>query len=163
MNPLSPDDLARLLDRYAPALALYARQWCDCPDDVVQEAFIKLASQATPPDNIAAWLYRVVRNGAIGHSRSARRRTQREAAVALRRDPWFESRPQDRLDGQAAAQALQGLLAEQREVVVARLWGDLPFAEIAALIGQPTSTVHRWYQQGLEALRERLGVPCPKK
>ena len=46
---MDPDHLGYLLDRYLPALVLYARQWCRAPEDVVQEAFIKLARQAEPP------------------------------------------------------------------------------------------------------------------
>ena len=34
--------MAELVDRYAAALVLYARQWCDCPEDVVQNALLKL-------------------------------------------------------------------------------------------------------------------------
>ena len=53
---------------------LFARQWCDTPEDVVQEAFVKLASAGTPPENPAAWLFRVVRNGRLNAAQAARRR-----------------------------------------------------------------------------------------
>jgi RNA polymerase sigma-70 factor (ECF subfamily) len=142
---------------------LYARQWCQCPEDVVQQAFVILAQQATAPASPAGWLYRVVRNGAISASRSASRRSRREAAVAHRAEPWFETCEGDRLDAQEATQALQRLPIEQRETIVARLWGQLSFEEIAELTGSSTSSVHRWYQKGLAALRERLGVSCPQK
>ncbi|MHC5544342.1 RNA polymerase sigma factor, partial [Singulisphaera rosea] len=59
------DLLGRLLDRHSAALELYARQWCDVPEDVVQEAFLKLSAQGLVPSRPAAWLFRVVRNGAI--------------------------------------------------------------------------------------------------
>ena len=52
------------------------------------------------------------------------------------------------------------LPADQREIIVARLWGGLSFEEIAQLAGESTSTVYRCYQRGLTALRERLGVSC---
>jgi RNA polymerase sigma-70 factor (ECF subfamily) len=66
------------------------------------------------------------------------------------------------LDAEAAATALQTLPLEQREILVAHLWGGLTFAEIADLAGCSPSTAHRWYLTGLSTLRERLGVPCPK-
>ena len=62
-----------------------------------------------------------------------------------------------------ATRALEGLPLAEREVVVARIWGGLSFEEIAGLTGALTSTVHRRYQAGLAALRERLGLPCPEK
>jgi DNA-directed RNA polymerase specialized sigma24 family protein len=46
--------LGRLLDRHADALLLYARQWCDPAEDVVQDAFVKLSARRTPPDDRAA-------------------------------------------------------------------------------------------------------------
>src|SRR5262249_19225864 len=59
---LSPEEKARriaaLLTEQGPALALYAAQWADNPDDCVQEGLIRLARQATWPDNEVAWLYR---------------------------------------------------------------------------------------------------------
>jgi hypothetical protein len=51
---MGPEQLSRLVDDFAAALVLYARQWCASAEDVVQEAFVKLASQRPPPDNIDA-------------------------------------------------------------------------------------------------------------
>jgi len=159
MPPIGPDELGRLLDEYGPALVLFARQWCASPEDVVQEAFVQLARQDATPDRPAAWLFRVVRNGAISLGRSSQRRKRRERSSADRGAAWFVPTEADRLDGQAVAEALQTLPAEQREVIVARLWGQLSFEEIAELSGTSTSTAHRWYLAGLSALRTRFN-PC---
>src|SRR5437879_3873111 len=86
---MSPRDLGRLLDELSPALVLYARQWCRAPEDVVQEAFIKLAALKSPPQRVAAWLYRVVRNGALSAARTEQRRRQHEAVAAARAESWF--------------------------------------------------------------------------
>ena len=66
------------------------------------------------------------------------------------------------MDARAAAEALGELPLEQREVLVARLWGGLNFNEIGELVGCSSSAAHRRYAAGLAALRERLGVACPK-
>lgn len=163
MNVIGPERLTQLLDKHGGALVLYARQWCSSPEDVVQEAFLSLMRQAEVPENIVGWLYRVVRNAAISTSRSALRRSRREAAVAHRGEPWFTTSTGQRLDAAAATTALRQLPIEQRETIVARLWGGLSYEQIAELTGASTSSAHRWYQAGLAALRERLGVACPKK
>ncbi len=156
--------LGSLVDRFAATLVLYARQWCDEADDVVQEAFVKLAAQRTPPQNSAAWLFRTVRNGAIntGIARQRRRRHETEAAASA--PAWFEAGPPEGLDvavdPESAQAALAGLPIEQREVIVAHLWGGLSFEQIAELAGISASTAHRHYHAGLSTLRERLGVPC---
>ena len=56
---MSPQLLAKLIDTSAAALLLYARQWCATPEDVVQEAFLKLVAVRTPPEEPLSWLYRV--------------------------------------------------------------------------------------------------------
>lgn len=163
MNRVGPELLSRLLDEHAARLTLYARQWCGSPEDVVQEAFILLVRQAETPENPVGWLYRVVRNGAISASRASGRRSKHEEAAARRTEPWFEPTPDDRLDADQAARALEQLPLEQRETIVARLWGGLSLEQIATLTGASTSTVHRWYHAGLSALRERLGEVCLDK
>jgi RNA polymerase sigma-70 factor (ECF subfamily) len=163
MAGIGPEILTRLLDEHGAALVLYAQQWCDTPEDVVQEAFLALVRQPALPDNLVGWLYRVVRNGAINASRASRRRTKRETATAGMSEPWFHITLDDRLDAVEAARVMGELPIEERETIVARLWGGLSFDEIAQLSGSSTSTVHRWYQAGLNSLRERLGVACQKK
>jgi RNA polymerase sigma factor (sigma-70 family) len=163
MSGVAPEILTRLLDEHGAALVLYAQQWCDLPEDVVQDAFLALVRQAEPPANTVGWLYRVVRNGAINASRASRRRSRRETATAGRGEPWFHITLDDRLDAAEAAGAMRQLPIEERETIVARLWGGLSFEEISQLTGSSTSTVHRWYQAGLNTLRERLGVECQQK
>jgi DNA-directed RNA polymerase specialized sigma24 family protein len=80
-----------LVDRYAAALELYARQRCDPPEDVVQEALVELALQRPMPDEPGAWLVRVVRNGAINAAQAARRRRRHEAQAADKVTIWFEA------------------------------------------------------------------------
>jgi RNA polymerase sigma factor (sigma-70 family) len=163
MSEVGPELLGRLLDEHGAALVLYARGWCDAPEDVVQEAFLKLVQQAALPENVVAWLYRVVRNGAISAGRSEQRRRQREAAVARLRPSAFVEVDGNEIDPATVTAALERLPQEQREVIVAHLWGGLSFEAIAALTACSSSTAHRRYMAGLTTLRERLGVPCPKK
>ena len=158
-GPPGPELLAWVLDRHAAALELFARQWCDSPEDVVQEALIELARQPAAPDDVVCWLYRVVRNRAISAARSSRRRRNRES-IATPREAWFAPTPDDALDARTAAEALAALPQEQREVVVARLWGGLTFAEIARLTETSDSTAHRRYEAALNELRQRLNLPC---
>ena len=158
MPPLTPHDLGRLYRQHAPALRLYARQWPGCAEDVVQDAFVALARQCPPPERSLPWLYRVVRNGATATARSAIRRRRREA-VASAPEAWLTS-ADDRLDAADAARALAELPLENREVIVARLWGGLTFDEVARLVGCSLPTAHRRYHAGLTELRTRLEGQC---
>src|SRR5260370_933256 len=108
---MGPDQLGQLVDRHAAALALYARQWCATPEDVVQEAFLKLVTQHLGPRNVVPWLYRVVRNGAVSASRSEKRRRRYETAAAAESASCVED-----ADGASLALALILLLSPPAEI-----------------------------------------------
>jgi RNA polymerase sigma-70 factor (ECF subfamily) len=160
MASIRPEDLGRWFDAQAPALRLYARQWCDgtAADDTVQEAFVSLAQQSVVPDHVAAWLHRVVRNAAISAGRNQARRKNREERASSG-EAWFAS-ADDQLDARDAASMLAEIDVEYREVVVARIWGGLTFDQIARLQGCSLTSAHRRYQDGLAKLHERLERPC---
>ncbi len=159
---IGPEYLGCLFDRHAAALELYARQLCDCAEDVVQEALMELSVQISVPDDVVAWLYRVVRNKAISASRSTRRRKRHETEAAGCRSAWFERSAEDRIDADAATTAIELLPNEYREVVVARIWGGLSFQQIGQLVGISDSAAHRRYEAGLLVLRKKLRASCPK-
>jgi RNA polymerase sigma factor (sigma-70 family) len=161
MDAADHELLTRLLDQHGPALVLYAQQWCGSPEDVVQEALIRLMRQRPVPENVVGWLYRVVRNGAISASRTTSRRARHEAAASAERQYWFQPATDDEVDAAAAMAALESLPIDVREVIVLRLWSGLSFDEIAELIGKSTSTAHRRYEMALAALRDNWSVPCP--
>jgi RNA polymerase sigma factor (sigma-70 family) len=163
MAGVEPEFLEGLARAHAAALVLYARQWCGTPEDVVQEAFLKLVVQKSPPNNPVPWLYRVVRNAALAASRAERRRRHHETIAAGRVPAWFVESDIAGLDVGATTAALRSLPPSKSEVLVARIWGGLTFEQIGETVGCSAATAYRTYVAGLSALREKLGVPCPNK
>lgn len=155
---------SELFGAQAPKLVLYACQWLDraLAEDVVQKVFLKLLQQRTEPDHPKAWLYRAVRNEAIGQYRSRLRRQRREQDSAAT-EIWFEPDSGQWLDGAAAKSALESLPPPLREVTVLRIWGEMTLKEVAEITGSSTSTVFDQYRAGLKALRTAMGVPCNQK
>jgi RNA polymerase sigma-70 factor (ECF subfamily) len=152
--------LLRLLDQHSPALVLYAQQWCETPEDVVQEAFIRLMRERPVPQNAVGWLYKVVRNEAINQSRSRGRRTRHETAAAEARPAWFVPADDEALDAPLVVAAMESLPMHVREVIVLRLWSGLSFEEISELIDKSTSTAHRWYESGIAELKLKWSESC---
>jgi RNA polymerase sigma factor (sigma-70 family) len=151
--------IGQLLDQHGAALALYAAQWCPTPDDCVQEALIELARTRPLPDQPVAWVYKVVKCRALNSARAQRRRTERERAAWTSRLTSLEARTeQERAE---LLDALNQLTDQLREIVVLKVWGNLTFAEIAAIVECGPSTIHRQYQTALETLRKKWGAPCP--
>jgi RNA polymerase sigma factor (sigma-70 family) len=159
---ISADELARLWREHAAALALLCRGYGVPPEDFIQEAFIRLAAQNPIPDEPLAWLVRVVRNQAISAVRHEGRRKQREQIWHAEQADWFTSNPNELERFELAADiqhALQQLDEPVREVVIAHIWGNLTFRQIAAAFGMSKSTAARLFQQGLDQLKNFLALP----
>ncbi len=164
MHGIDPARLGSWFDAYGGHLVLYARQWLErqAAEDVVQDVFIRLMAQSREPDNIKAWLFRSVRNGAISVSRSDRSRRSREQKVASQAHDWFEKNPGDLLDAAAAQSALARLPEKEREVVVLRIWAEMTLSEMSEIIGMPISSIHDCYRDAIVALRRELESTCRK-
>ncbi len=161
MSVVDPEFLGRLFEEYAPALELYARQWSDSPQDIVQEAFLKLVRQGKLPQNVAPWLFRVVRNEAVTVGRKTQRQKKHETIRTAATAGWFGPHEECDLNPVEVTAALEGPPLGQREIIVAHLWGGLSFEQIADVTGTSASSAHRQYQAGILELRERLGAACP--
>ncbi len=163
MRGIAPEEFARIIADLSPALVLYARSLCDEPEDMVQEALLKLFQQHPPPENTRAWLYRCVRNLALNNRRARARRKHHQSTLGEQKSAWFVPSSEIELDQQAAANSLEKLPHDLREIICARLWGELTYAEIAELTGLSIPTVFRRYEEGLQQLRTLLGAPWPEK
>ncbi len=159
---MQPHQLQKLFDEYSATLVLYARQWCALPDDAVQEAFIDLAKTSVDPDCPKSWLFTATRRKAqnIARSEQRRRTHQRAAAEQLpvqeEYQNWFCSTESKQLVPADVAKGLDMLEAVERELVVARVWGELSFEQLAKLLNCSVSSAHRRYAAALQHLKAAI-------
>jgi RNA polymerase sigma-70 factor (ECF subfamily) len=135
---------------------LYARQWCSDPDDAVQEAFLDFTKLETLPDETLAWLYTTVRRKAQNQHRSARRREHYHRRAWDVHSGWFVRHEVTAIEAEEVAKALECLAPVDREIVVAKIWGNLTFDQIARIVDRPPSTVYRSYRTAIGQLTELL-------
>ena len=158
-NVVSHEDWKVCFSELAPGLVLFARQWTRSPadaEDIVQEAFVKFWRREHNIDN-RALLYATVRSIALDFIRRDARRARREADAALESDPI--SAPQFNFADEsqrALAAALDLLPAEQRAVLVMKIWSELTFADIATALGISQNTAASRYRYALAALKKNL-------
>ena len=156
MTHIDAQTLTAVINAHGAALVLYARQWCRTPDDAVQEALIELVRQNSTPDDVAAWLHTCVRRRAMNLGRADSRRDNHHRQAGLERESWFlpqELDPDEPIDYEMYLARLPSL---DREIVVARIWSELTFSQIAEIVGQPISTVHRRYGRGIAELERMM-------
>jgi len=163
---MPPEELAETWRCCSPRLLLIARAVGEPAEDAVQEAFLQLSRQSPTPADPFAWLVTVTRNQLLQWRRSGDRRRKREHSDPTR--VWFECqtpRLDDALDAKNVTDALGDLAPEQREIIVMHLWGEMSFSSIAELMSTSRSTVHRTFQSGIQAMRQRFDTetnPAPK-
>ncbi|HIG26870.1 MAG TPA: RNA polymerase sigma factor [Verrucomicrobiales bacterium] len=160
----NPKQISQWYEEHYSNLALYCRQWLPQSEieDAIQEVFLKIVQKRITPENVKAWLFRSIRNASLNRLRTGKRRTHREKETMSLADSWFEDRPDDQIDSETAQTALNELKADEREIVILRIWGETTFEEIADICAISTATAFRKYQSGLDTLRNRMEKPCRK-
>lgn len=158
-----PADIELAFERYARDVYGWAyrllRRHHDAMD-VVQEVFLKWQRQcaANPPEHPRGWLRRTTVNQSIDLQRRERRRHE-VVSEQMRAEPVASDSPLH-LDRAALADdvaAAMGRLTEpQRDVLMAKVYDGLTFAEIAAEQGVAPSTVKTHYVRALRAMHDQL-------
>ncbi|MEO5722433.1 MAG: sigma-70 family RNA polymerase sigma factor [Chthoniobacterales bacterium] len=143
----------------APGLVLFARQFVRSgadAEDIVQEAFVRFWRQQHSVQN-RALLFSAVRSIAFDLLRKDARRARREAVVVADAEhasaPQFDTTTDTQ---QALARAVDQLPAEQREVLVMKIWNELTFADIGSVLGISQNTAASRYRYALGALKKNL-------
>ncbi len=154
--------VVQLFRQESARLVQMARWFTDdgaAAEDLVQEAFIKLAANAhriRDVDRAAAYLRSIVINLCRDYNR--------RGLVSLRHRPpaqpdevSAEDRVTDREDARKVVAALRALPRRQRDCVVLRYYLDLPLAEIADTLGLSANSVKTHLQRGMRRLAQDLG------
>ncbi len=149
---------------YGGRLLLAARQWSRSEadaEDIVQDAFVRYwrHQRHLPGDPLPLMLVSV-RRAALDRIRGDDRRGQRETAHAADQSvDWFDPGVgSDDERRRRLESAVVELPAEQREVLVLKVWGELTFAEIADQLALSPNTVASRYRYALTGLRRSLAV-----
>jgi RNA polymerase sigma-70 factor, ECF subfamily len=137
-------------------------------EDVVQEAFLRLWNSADQFEEsrgrFAAWFLSIARHEVF----SRLRQRTREQRLALAHDidrllaeapdltTDVETQTWQREQEDCILQALRGLPAEQRQVLILAYFGDLSQSAIAQALGWPLGTVKKRVRLGLQKLRAAL-------
>ena len=132
-----------LVRRYQRQVLAIARRFSadnDDAEDLAQRAFINAAQRAGGwrGGSFKSWLFRIVVNLAKNHVRDSSRFDRSEDASEHEAEPTApeaHERLEAREEQQALREAVAKLPKRQREVLLLRIDGDMPFAEVASTLG----------------------------
>ena len=149
--------------QYGPALLAYLCSMLGdrgSAEDVLHQVFMKLlkGKVEVPGEAAKPYLFRAVRNAALNlaqqRSRNISLGTGEEGTEAGRQ--WFEAPAELGYWSAKLENAIRGLPAEQSEIVVMRIWGEMTFEEIATVTNVSINTVASRYRYAISKLRELL-------
>jgi RNA polymerase sigma-70 factor (ECF subfamily) len=151
------ETLGVLFDRYhAPLFNFYTKLTGDSTlsEDLVQEVFLRILRHrktfrvGTP---FRAWIYQIARNARIDHFRKSRPQVPFEPEMAPAVDTGDPA--QQLQESELLHRALMELPEEKRELLVLCRFQELPYEEVARLVGCGVATVKVRIHRALQELR----------
>lgn len=153
--------IARLFHTEGTRLVRLARFFVDDRDaaeDLVQEAFIRLArsfQRINDPEAVPAYLRSIVLNLARDHNRRGLV-SLRHRITADPQPPGLDEEIELKEDQKRVINALKSLPIGQRNCLVLRHYMELSNPEIARTLGISINTVKTHIQRGMASLEQRL-------
>ena len=153
---LNREQIRELYDQHGRVMLAYAVSLLPdraASEDVLHQVFMKLLEGNIEINGSPVpYLYRAIRNAALNYRRNHSREVELESDGR-----WLESPTGMENVGLDLEAALRELPAEQREVIVLHMWGQMTFEEAAAALEISPNTAASRYRYGLAKLKERLG------
>lgn len=148
----------RLYGQYGASLVLFATGITgerSRGQDAVHQVFLKLLEQGDlgSIEDPKAFLYVSVRNAALNALKSRQRDVPLEEGSA-----WLEPLDRDFAAELNLRRALMALPVDQREVVILHTWGEMTFAQIAAVLEISANTAASRHRYALERVRKIMSI-----
>ncbi len=133
----------------------------DDTDDITQEVFIKVYSalkEFREESNLFTWLYRIATNYAINHTRKVKVRNTISVEIVAEPIESGEKAAGERMDEETRRKilrdAIETLPPQQRAVFNMRYYDELPYDEIAEMLGKSTGGIKANYFHAVKKIGE---------
>ena len=156
-------DFEALYTQYFDDVYRYARSLCRDEaqaEEITQDTFFKAMQHIGDfhgECRVYVWLCQIAKNAWLTKARQQKRMLPEDAAAER---PGGAEPEETYLAGEAALaaqQALHRLEEPYKEVLMLRIWGELPFARIGQLFGKTESWARVTYHRGRQKLKEMVG------
>lgn len=127
-------------------------------EDLSSQVFLKVLKNISKfkSDNFAAWIYTLARHVVIDHYRDYKETKNIEDCFDLPSKDNLIDLVSDNLNLETIHRALAQLSSSDRDLLIMRLWLDLPFKEIAANLGKSEAATKVSFGRALNRLRKSL-------
>ncbi len=127
-------------------------------EDLTSQVFLKALKNiiSFKYENFSAWLYAIARHTVVDYYRSSQEIKNIEDCWDLADDINLTESAHDNLNLEKVKEAMQFLSTADRELLIMRLWLDLPFKEIASSLNKKESAVKVSFGRALDRLRQKV-------
>lgn len=145
-------------DVYKYMLVISRNEWV--AEEVTQESFFKALNKLDDFDgrsSLYAWLCQIAKNTYIDYCRKQKKLVSDEALEEAYYTDELEQMLQDKETAAEIYRAMHDLEEPYKEVFLLRIFGELPFAQIAALFHKTESWARETYHRARLKIKE--GMP----
>ncbi len=162
-TPQTLQDLGELYDEYFPKIynyIFYRIRHKETAEDLTSQTFLKAVDNFdrfnSKKGTFQSWIYRIAKNTLIDHYRKNKETMDIEKIFNLKSDEDIEKQVADKISVQKIRKALKILSPDQQEIVIMRLWDDLPYQEIASITKKTTASCRMIFSRAIAQLRKHV-------
>lgn len=162
-SPQTLEDFGHLYDEFFPKIyrfLYYRTNEKEIAEDLTSQAFLKAVLNfhkfSPRKGTFSSWLYRIAKNTLIDHYRTNKKTSPLEEIIGLSTDENIPDQTQTQLNLEELQEALKSLNETQREVIILRVWDDLPYQEIAEIVGKSENNCKVIFGRALQKMQTQI-------
>lgn len=157
------DAMAALCDLYAAPIykfIFYKTMHRESAEDLTSQVFFKVLEKLNSFDaeksSFRTWLYTVARNTVIDHYRLQKKEKNIDDFWDLASNEVVDELVDNRLQLSKVQEILKDLKAEQREIVLLRVWQGMSYKEIAEVTGRTEAACKMTYSRAMQVVKDNI-------
>ena len=133
-------------------------------EDLTSKTFLKFLEHIHRFDKkrgtVGPWLYRIARNVVIDFYRSKKHTLQINDVWDIPMDDDFIKQIENKEQYNQIKDVIKDLPSQQREIVILRIWEDLPYKEVSKITGKSEANCKMIFSRTMSKLRTSVSMVC---
>lgn len=157
------DDFGLLYDKYIKKIydfIYFKTTHKETAEDLTSQTFLKalekIATFNSAKGTFSAWLYQIARNNVIDHYRAKKENLNIDDIWDLAGREDIERDIDSRENVAAVEKYLKNLKPEQRDIIIMRIWQEMPYAEMAEILGKSEDACKMTFSRAIGKLRQEM-------
>jgi len=164
-SPTSLEELGQAYDHFSPKIyrfLYYRTNEKEIAEDLTSLTFLKAVEKfhkfSPAKGTFNSWIYRIAKNTLIDHYRTNKKTLNIEDIISLSTDENVPEKVQNQLNLEELQEALKNLNETQRDIVIMRVWDDLPYQEIAEIVGKSEANCKVIFSRAVQKLQTHINL-----